>query len=132
MPAASSISVMIVDDQMTIRALVRNGLQQLGFREISEAPDGEAAAYQDLTCTVGARWVKFLWPDHGFAEAETAKRLGLRVMFRAPGEGECHYEDVLKMILALRGNCDAIECVLAKRTNHPARPGECRPARCPE
>lgn len=43
MPAASSISVMIVDDQMTIRALVRNGLQQLGFREISEAPDGEEA-----------------------------------------------------------------------------------------
>jgi two-component system chemotaxis response regulator CheY len=34
---------MIVDDQMTIRALVRNGLQQLGFREISEAPDGEEA-----------------------------------------------------------------------------------------
>ncbi len=43
MPAASSISVLVVDDQMTIRALVRNGLQQLGFREISEAPDGEEA-----------------------------------------------------------------------------------------
>jgi two-component system chemotaxis response regulator CheY len=43
MPAASSISVLVVDDQMTIRALVRNGLQQLGFREIGEAPDGEEA-----------------------------------------------------------------------------------------
>lgn len=43
MPAASSISVLVVDDQMTIRALVRNGLQQLGFREISESPDGEEA-----------------------------------------------------------------------------------------
>jgi two-component system chemotaxis response regulator CheY len=43
MPAASSISVLVVDDQMTIRALVRNGLQQLGFTQISEAPDGEEA-----------------------------------------------------------------------------------------
>jgi two-component system chemotaxis response regulator CheY len=43
MPAASSISVLVVDDQMTIRALVRNGLQQLGFRDIHEAPDGEEA-----------------------------------------------------------------------------------------
>jgi two-component system chemotaxis response regulator CheY len=43
MPAASSISVLIVDDQLTIRALVRSGLQQLGFRDIRESADGEAA-----------------------------------------------------------------------------------------
>ncbi|MDB5438437.1 MAG: hypothetical protein JWM33_864 [Caulobacteraceae bacterium] len=41
MPAASSISVLIVDDQQTIRALVRQGLQQLGFEDFTEAPDGE-------------------------------------------------------------------------------------------
>src|SRR3569623_1454463 len=43
MPAASSSSGLVVDDQMTIRALARNGLQQLGVREIGEAPDGEEA-----------------------------------------------------------------------------------------
>jgi two-component system chemotaxis response regulator CheY len=43
MPAASAIQILVVDDQMTMRALVRNGLQQLGVRDIREAGDGEAA-----------------------------------------------------------------------------------------
>lgn len=43
MPAASSIKVLVVDDQLTIRSLVRGGLQQLGFKDIEEAPDGEEA-----------------------------------------------------------------------------------------
>jgi two-component system chemotaxis response regulator CheY len=43
MPAASAISVLVVDDQMTIRSLVRSGLNQLGFKDIREAADGEAA-----------------------------------------------------------------------------------------
>ena len=42
MPASSAISVLIVDDQMTIRSLVRSGQQQLGFKDIREAADGEA------------------------------------------------------------------------------------------
>jgi len=41
MPAASAINVLIVDDQQTIRSLVRSGLQQLGFTNFQEAPDGE-------------------------------------------------------------------------------------------
>jgi two-component system chemotaxis response regulator CheY len=41
MPAAAAIKVLIVDDQQTIRSLVRSGLQQLGFTELSEAADGE-------------------------------------------------------------------------------------------
>ena len=41
MPAANSLSVLIVDDQQTIRSLVRNGLQQLGFTTFAEAADGE-------------------------------------------------------------------------------------------
>jgi two-component system chemotaxis response regulator CheY len=41
MPAASSIQVLVVDDQQTIRSLVRSGLQQLGFGEVREAGDGE-------------------------------------------------------------------------------------------
>jgi len=40
-PAAASIKVLVVDDQQTIRSLVRGGLQQLGFNNIVEAGDGE-------------------------------------------------------------------------------------------
>jgi two-component system chemotaxis response regulator CheY len=46
MPAASSLKVLVVDDQLTIRSLVRGGLQQLGFKDIEEAPDGEEALRQ--------------------------------------------------------------------------------------
>jgi two-component system chemotaxis response regulator CheY len=41
MPVASSIKVLIVDDQGTMRSLVRTGLQQLGFSQLAEAADGE-------------------------------------------------------------------------------------------
>ena len=41
MPAASSLNVLIVDDQQTIRSLVRTGLQALGFASFTDAPDGE-------------------------------------------------------------------------------------------
>ena len=43
MPQASTISVLVVDDQLTMRALIRNALQQIGFKDIREAPDGEEA-----------------------------------------------------------------------------------------
>ena len=46
MPAASSLNVLIVDDQQTLRSLVRSGLQQLGFPQSQEAPDGE----EELRC----------------------------------------------------------------------------------
>lgn len=41
MPAASSLKFLVVDDQLTIRALVRSGLQQIGITQVDEAPDGE-------------------------------------------------------------------------------------------
>lgn len=43
MPAASAIKTLIVDDQLTMRSLVRSGLQQLGFSQVEEAVDGEDA-----------------------------------------------------------------------------------------
>jgi len=46
MPAASSLSVLVVDDQMTIRSLVRSGLQQIGVNTIDEAADGEQGLRQ--------------------------------------------------------------------------------------
>ena len=41
MPAASAIHTLIVDDQMSMRGLIRTSLQQIGFTQIEEAPDGE-------------------------------------------------------------------------------------------
>jgi len=49
MPAAASLHCLIVDDQMTMRSLVRNSLQQLGVREIREAADGEIALRDIIT-----------------------------------------------------------------------------------
>jgi two-component system chemotaxis response regulator CheY len=43
MPAASAVKVLVVDDQLTMRSLVRSGLQQIGVTQIVEAPDGEEA-----------------------------------------------------------------------------------------
>jgi two-component system chemotaxis response regulator CheY len=43
MPAAAAIQTLIVDDQQTMRSLVRNGLHQLGMTATREAIDGEAA-----------------------------------------------------------------------------------------
>lgn len=42
MPAASSLNVLIVDDQQSMRALIRTSLQQIGVTNTREAPDGEA------------------------------------------------------------------------------------------
>ncbi len=41
MPAAAAIKVLVVDDQLTMRALIRSTLQEIGFRDISDATDGE-------------------------------------------------------------------------------------------
>jgi two-component system chemotaxis response regulator CheY len=43
MPSAAALKTLIVDDQQTMRMLVRSGLQQLGFRELHDAIDGESA-----------------------------------------------------------------------------------------
>jgi len=41
MPAAANLHVLIVDDQQTMRSLVRTGLNQIGITNTREAPDGE-------------------------------------------------------------------------------------------
>ena len=41
MPAASALRVLVIDDQMTMRSLVRTSLQQLGVATVTEAGDGE-------------------------------------------------------------------------------------------
>ncbi len=41
MPAASSLRVLVVDDQSTMRSLVRIGLKEIGITEVEDAVDGE-------------------------------------------------------------------------------------------
>lgn len=43
MPEASAIKVMVVDDQTSMRAMIRRSLQDLGFRDIRDAPAGAEA-----------------------------------------------------------------------------------------
>jgi two-component system, chemotaxis family, chemotaxis protein CheY len=48
-PAAAAIHTLIVDDQQTMRSLVRNGLHTIGIVNTREAPDGEAALRDVIT-----------------------------------------------------------------------------------
>lgn len=48
MPAASDLRALVVDDQQTIRVLVRNGLREIGVQMIEDAVDGEDALRQLL------------------------------------------------------------------------------------
>jgi two-component system, chemotaxis family, chemotaxis protein CheY len=41
MPAAAAIHTLVVDDQLSMRALITNSLKQIGIAEVREAPDGE-------------------------------------------------------------------------------------------
>jgi two-component system chemotaxis response regulator CheY len=53
MPVAADIACLIVDDQQTMRSLVRTGLQQLGFVSTFEAVDGEEGLRQMLMRPIG-------------------------------------------------------------------------------
>ena len=46
MPTLAALKVLVVDDQLTIRSLVRSGLQQIGISDVEEAADGEAGLRQ--------------------------------------------------------------------------------------
>ncbi len=43
MPAAAKVKAVVVDDQMTIRSLVRTALQQIGILDIREYPTAQEA-----------------------------------------------------------------------------------------
>ena len=48
MPAASALKPLVVDDQMSIRALVKQSLKSIGVTDVVEAGDGEDALRQML------------------------------------------------------------------------------------
>ena len=43
MPEAAALSVLVVDDQMSVRALVKQSLITLGVKHVTDAADGEEA-----------------------------------------------------------------------------------------
>jgi two-component system chemotaxis response regulator CheY len=43
MPSAAAINTLVVDDQLTMRSLIRAALNQIGIVNVSEAFDGEDA-----------------------------------------------------------------------------------------
>jgi len=43
MPAAAQIKVMVVDDQASMRAMIRRALQDLGFKDIRDKPTATEA-----------------------------------------------------------------------------------------
>ncbi|WP_206518653.1 response regulator [Stakelama tenebrarum] len=50
MPAASQIKVMVVDDQTSMRAMIRRALQDLGFKDVRDkasAPEALSAVRND-------------------------------------------------------------------------------------
>jgi two-component system, chemotaxis family, chemotaxis protein CheY len=49
MPAASALRVLVVDDQLTSRMLIREGLQQIGITHIEMAKDGEEGLKMMMT-----------------------------------------------------------------------------------
>jgi two-component system chemotaxis response regulator CheY len=63
MPAASALKVLVVDDQQTMRSLVRQGLQQLGVVDIREANDGEAGLRALLTAPANLVITDFNMPN---------------------------------------------------------------------
>ncbi|MBC9032536.1 response regulator [Sphingomonas sp. JC676] len=43
MPAAAAIKVMVVDDQTSMRAMIRRALQDLGFKDVRDKPSATEA-----------------------------------------------------------------------------------------
>lgn len=67
MPKASELSVMVVDDQTSIRGLARYSLQQIGITQISEAPDGKRALEE---LTVPGRQISLILSDYNMPEMD--------------------------------------------------------------
>ncbi len=94
--------------------LARNGVHapNCPFPQFSRTPggtaDGAAACWARVQAA-HAHWIKLLVPDHGRADAEHARALGMQVLVRAAGEGFPNVADVQALIQEFRGVCDVIE-----------------------
>ena len=65
MPAASAIKVMVVDDQTSMRAMIRRTLQDLGFRDVRDK-----ASATDALDDVRANRVHLIISDYNMPEMD--------------------------------------------------------------
>ena len=65
MPAASAIKVMVVDDQTSMRAMIRRSLQDLGFKDIRDS--GSAA---DALAAVKSERVHLIISDYNMPDMD--------------------------------------------------------------
>ncbi len=127
MPAASKLKVLVVDDQLTIRSLVRTGLQQIGFSMISEAIDGEDALRSAITTPVDLIISDFNMPKldgMGFLQAVRAHpptKSTVFIMLTGRGDREliekaakCGVNNYLVKPFSMPALKGAIEAVLGK------------------
>lgn len=71
--------------------------------------EGGPGAFWSRMGLVGAATIKFLYPDHTLDDIKAARRRGMRIIWRAPGEGIVAPLDVLEMIKRGQGYVNAIE-----------------------
>jgi len=63
MPAAAAMKVLVVDDQLTMRQLVRTSLNQLSINEVFEAHDGEDGLRKLLNASANLVITDFNMPN---------------------------------------------------------------------
>ena len=72
MPAASAIKVMVVDDQTSMRAMIRRALQDLGFKDIRDK--GMGGTNHTLPTMGAGRYTGGLWVGK-FIKTHTYQRV---------------------------------------------------------
>lgn len=65
MPAASAIKVMVVDDQASMRAMIRRALQDLGFKEVRDS-----AGASEALASVKSDRVHLIISDYNMPEVD--------------------------------------------------------------
>ena len=111
MPAAGKLAVMVVDDQMTIRGLVRAALQQIGINDVREYGSGAEAMVN-----IKSRQPNILISDYNMPEmngVELLKKLRAEPQYKSTG------------FILLTGRADrdlVVEAVKAGANNYLVKP----------
>ena len=77
MPAASAIKVMVVDDQASMRAMIRRALQDIGFKDVRDS-----AGAADALAAVKAERVHLIISDYNMPDID-----GLQFLEAVRGDG---------------------------------------------